>query len=120
MSGGGGKSSGTTTTTTSTAAKIPKLNIDLSTAKGVGPTATQQTYTAQGKPAWMTGVWDMPTWGTNAATGKALTQKDLQYQAPKTSKQVAKQTKTKTQIQTPTAQAKAQPTTTQDNFANQG
>ena len=50
-------------------------------AQGVGWNPVPQTFTAQGKPAWMTGVWDMPSWGMDAATGQPLGQEQLQAQA---------------------------------------
>ena len=45
------------------------------------PTFVANPYTAEAKPAWMTGWFDAPWWG-QSATGGALSQQDLQYQQP--------------------------------------
>lgn len=72
--------------------ELPQANIyENGNYGGVGYTPVPQTWTAQGKPAWMTGVWDMPQWGYSAANPtQALTQADLQpqaYQAPQQQQQ---------------------------------
>lgn len=47
-------------------------------ANPFGPTPVEQTYTQDAKPSWMSGWFDTPWWGTNASTGQALAQSDLQ------------------------------------------
>ena len=53
--------------------------LDIDRWRGVmGPTPTPNTFTAQGKPPWMQGWFDMPTWRTMAADpSRMLTQQDL-------------------------------------------
>lgn len=53
---------------------VPTQTFNTSLARNAGMTNVPQTYTAQGKPAWMTGAWDMPEWGKSAATGQQLEQ----------------------------------------------
>jgi hypothetical protein len=50
-------------------------------AQGVGWSQVPQTFTPEAKPAWMTGVWDMPSWGMDAVTGQPLGQEQVQAQA---------------------------------------
>lgn len=63
--------------------------------RGMGPTATPQTFTQQGMPPWMQlgnmgfgavpgqqNWFAAPWWGRNAATGGQLSASDLMYQAP--------------------------------------
>jgi hypothetical protein len=64
MSGGGGKSK---PASQAVAAPVPQTNLKTTGYGGMGYTDVPQTFTAQGKPAWMRGVWDMPTWGQSAA-----------------------------------------------------
>lgn len=71
MSGGGGGSGVSQQTVQQAIQPVPQTTYDTSLGTGAS-TPIPQTYTAAGKPAWMTGAWDMPSWGKDAATGKPL------------------------------------------------
>jgi len=74
MSSGGGSSGGS-----SKIKPVPQANLQTSGwgGMGYGPSAQPQTFTPEAKPAWMQGVWDMPTWGYSPATGQAFTQRPV-------------------------------------------
>ena len=86
MSGGGGNgpSMGMNTEAARRAAQIqpvPTADLSLGQYPGMGYTPVQNPFTAQGKPPWMQGWFDMPTWGMSAADPtRALTQQDLMAQ----------------------------------------
>lgn len=64
---------------------VPQTQLQTTGYGGMGYTPTPQTYTPEAKPGWMTGAWDMPTWGMDAVTGQPLTQQQLMapaYQQP--------------------------------------
>lgn len=71
---------------------VPQADLQTTGWGGMGYQQVPQTYTAQGKPSWMQGVWDMPSWGTDAATGQALTQQMLQPQVPAQAQKAPQQT----------------------------
>lgn len=45
----------------------PSFNTDPSAYRNMGYQQTPNTYTSQGKPAWMQGYFDDPSWGRAAA-----------------------------------------------------
>jgi len=111
MAGGGGGGGGGQPTYTPAPRQeiepVPQAEFPTSGYGGVGYTAVPQTYTREGMPSWMQGQqmslgaqgyggmsgaskgapnwFQMPQWGTDAATGQALTQEQLQptpYEPP--------------------------------------
>jgi hypothetical protein len=86
MSGGGGNgpSMGTNTAAARKAGQIqpvPTADLSLGQYPGMGYTPVESPFTAQGKPPWMQGWFDMPTWGMSASNpSRALTQQDLMAQ----------------------------------------
>ena len=77
MSGGSDDSDTSASTNAAVMVPVPQTTFDLSRARNAGVQPTAQTGTLAAKPAWMTGGWDNPAWGKDAATGKTLTQESM-------------------------------------------
>ncbi len=80
--GGGGGGGGQMPAPAPAAPPPPPVELQTTGYGGMGHTQIPQTFTAQGKPEWMTGHFAAPWWGKDAATGAALNQAALQPQTP--------------------------------------
>ena len=73
---------------------VPEYNIpdasNYGPAQGVGYTPYVQGFTADNKPSWMTGWFDMPQWGHDRR-GNPLTEADLRPAQPQAAPQQAPQ-----------------------------
>lgn len=59
-------------------ASVPTWSASATNApRGYSSTVANQTGGAESQPSWMTGSWDMPSWGTNATTGETMSNEDL-------------------------------------------
>ena len=71
---------------------VPQYNIpdasNYGVEQGIGYTPYVQGFTADNKPSWMTGWFDMPQWGYDRR-GNALTEADLQPAQPQAAQQQA-------------------------------
>ena len=99
---------------------VPQAELRTSGYGNMGYQQVPQTFTPQGMPDWMqagnmgvgavpgqTQNWmAAPWWGTNAATGEALTQADLQPQAQAPMQQAQQQQAAPAQAQMPSAPGK--------------
>jgi len=77
MSGGSDDKDTSASTNASVMVPVPQTTFDLSRAQNVGVQPSAQTGTLAAKPSWMTGGWDNPAWGKDAATGEPLTQESM-------------------------------------------
>ena len=83
---------------------VPEYNIpnaaNYGPAQGVGYTPYVQGFTADNKPSWMTGWFDMPQWGYDRR-GNPLTEADLRPAQPQAAPQQAPPPQQQQPAQTP-------------------